>query len=870
MATLREFLNRWRDRIRRDALSAELEEELRHHRQMLERDAAHGANDRRLGNVTFYREEARAMWSLGPLDELLNDVRYALRAIRRTPGFSAVVTLTIALGIGATTAIYGVVDAVLIRPLPYPAPDALVRLVDVQKDRDLPVSYVEFRAWRAPFTGALSDIATWYGTGEVLQTADNAEQLLGARMTASLPAMLGVRPLYGRMFRTDEEAVGAPNVILLGESLWRRSFGGDTSIIGRTITLTGVTAVVIGIVPNTASAMMPTARDLATARPADFWGPLRLDDKNSPAGLHWLEVIGRVKPGQTLTQARERLVAVNARVQHDLGSSFDLHVLPLAPSVLGDVRTPLRLLLAAVAMLLIIACANVANLMLARTTTRGREFAVRAALGADRRRLLRLVAIESVVRATAGGALGVLIAYGLTRGGRAWYGAMIPRMASVSIDARVLVVALFISIAVGVGVGIVASLRGTRRDLVTGLRDGGRGVLGSLSRDRLRRTLIVGEIALSFVLLATAGLVARSFAKLVDTPKGFDASQLVVGFTWLPQARYPDSAAVKRFYDGVTADVSATLGGAPVTLASDVPTTGGTFGTVTVTRTTPGDTAIRFVAKRIVGANYFRVIGARIVQGRDFGATELHGSGAVIVNEAFAKKVFPNEPALGRQLAFAWGVPGYSTIVGVVADVREERLEDAVTPAAYITSDQRPNSTMNIVARTPVALATAGSAIRDALRRADPRVPLVRVQTMPEIVSSGVRPRRLTMGVLAAFAIAAVLLAAVGLYGVISYSVAQRAQELGVRAALGARGPDLMWLVLRQAGLFAVVGVSIGGAATFATRKLIATQLYGIGPNDPMTLAIAAAGLGLVALIASAVPTVRAARADPLNVLKSE
>lgn len=554
----RELLNRIRDRLARDRLGRELDEELRFHRAMIERDArAAGAPEddvaravaTRLGNTTYYRDEARDMWSLGSLDELLQDLRYAARAVRATPAFSLVITLTLALGIGATTAIFTVVDTVLLRPLPYADPSSLVALIDVQDDgQRAPASYREYMDWRARAGDVFSDVAADFGSGDVLQTSDGAEQLIGSRVSANLPRLLGVHPLLGRAFRADEERVGAPCVVMLSEPLWRKHFSADPSIVGRPITLSGGPCTVIGVFASTSNTLVPSPFTWSHHRLPDIWRPLLLDDKSSPPGLHWLDVIGRLRPGVDVARARTRLAAVSAAIQHDRATRHSLAIEPLADHLFGGYRAPLRLLLGAVVVLLLIACVNTANLLLSRTATRRREFAVRSALGAGRSRLLRLVIVESVVRATVGGIIGVALAYALVRGLRAWLTASVPRMADASIDGRVLAVAVIVTLACALAFGLLPARRAGSGDSAEDLRDGARGSAG-LARDRARRALMVAEVALSFVLLATAGLLARSVINLLHVPAGFDTHDLMAGFTWVPSSRYPDSLAQKRFYD---------------------------------------------------------------------------------------------------------------------------------------------------------------------------------------------------------------------------------------------------------------------------------------------------------------------------------
>ncbi|HEX4683379.1 MAG TPA: ABC transporter permease [Gemmatimonadaceae bacterium] len=866
--TLRELVNRLRDRVFRERLSRELEEELRFHRAMLERDEGNAC---RLGNTTYYREETRAMWSLGNIDDWMQDVRYAFRALRATPAFALVVTLTLALGIGATTAIYTVVDTVLLRPLPYPEPDRLVAMSDVQEGgRETPAGFDEYLEWRKRSGAALSDVGVAFGSGDVLQTSDGAEQLMGTRMSANMPALLGVRIVLGRTFNESEVATTAPAVVMLSEVLWRSHFGGDPSIVGRTVSLSGTPNIVVGVFASGPNTLVPSAFHWSHRRLPDFVAPLRLDEKSSPPGMHWLNVIGKLGPGVTIGQARTRLASMTAAIRQDRHTTHGLAIEPLAESLFGSYRAPLTVLLAGVAVLLLIACVNTANLLLARTATRRREFAVRAALGAGRRRLLRLLLVESVLRAVVGGASGIALAYALVRVLRAWLAASVARMADATIDARVLGVAVAVTVASGLLFGLLPALRAGRGDAADDLRDGARGVTGGAIHERSRRALMVAEVALSFMLLATAGMLARSVVNLLRVPKGFDAEHLVAGFTWLPPSRYRDSVAQKQFFDRLTSELGGTYGSANITLASDLPITGSTDGGVGVEGREYTHDDMPNAEKRIVGPNYFQMLGARLVSGRSFEAgDDLGQPPVVVINESLASLLFPKQNAVGRRVSFGWGIAGYQTVAGVVADLHETALDQPTRPAIYISYRQRPSSSMRFLVRTTAPQTAVVTAFRDVLRRIDPTIPLVETRTMDDVVRGSMQQQRLTTTMLGAFAVAALLLAAIGLYGVIGYSVAQRTQELGVRAALGALPRDLMRFVLGQTATFTLAGIALGIAGAVASRRLIAAQLFGIGPTDVVTLALAGIVLAVVAVLASLVPMRRAARADPLEALRA-
>jgi len=800
------------------------------------------------------------------------DLQHATRAIRRTPALSVVVTLALALGIGATTALFGVVDALFLRPLPYVSPSGLVRVFDVQGDvHQLPASFPEYGDWRQRTSAVFSDVGAFLGQGEVLSGSGDAEQLLGAMVTPNLPAMLGLKPLLGRSFRADEQGDGQTHVVVLSEGLWRDRFASDRSIIGRTITLTGEPFTVIGVFAAGPQTILPSPWYFARGKGAAFWRPLNLTTQNSPRGLHRMDVVARLRPGITELAASASLGAVAAAIRQSGLTKHGIEVAPLATTLVGDLRTPVALLLGAVGLLLLIACANVTNLLLARATSRRREFAVRAALGAGRSRLISLGLVEGVLRGVVGGAAGVGVAYALAAVARRTLGGSIPRMSELAIDAPVLGAAILISVAVGVLVGALPALRTARVDLVNDLRDGARGIGTGFSGDRFRRRLMVGEIALSFVLVTTGALLAHSFRNLLSVPVGFDPTHLVSARTWLPSVRYRDSLSQITFNARLTDALASEFGRGAVTLTSALPIEGGTSGSVDIPGRQSANADMPMVEKRVVGNEYFDVMRTKLVAGRPFTGSDVLGAPAVaVVNEAFAKRWFPNETAVGRQLVFGWGTDATQTIIGVVAGVREGPLDRGSMPAVYVSASQVPNSFMNAVVRTSRGPNDVGRVYRSVLKRLDPAVPAMDVRSISDVIGSSVRQRQLLTMVLGSFAASALLLAAIGLYGVVSYSVAQRTQEFGIRAAIGAQWSDLVGLVLRQTASLVGLGTVVGIGLSVAVRRLIDTQLFGVSGVEPAEFLFTAALLAVVGLIASAVPTVRAARADPLEALRAE
>jgi putative ABC transport system permease protein len=797
---------------------------------------------------------------------MLQDFRYALRTIRQAPGFAVVVTLTVAVGVGATTAMFSVVDAVVLRPLPYPAQASLVKLFDTQSGRDVAaLSFPEFIDWRDRGSDVFESIGAYGARGEVLSGAGESEQLLGVQASLEVPGLLGLRPIMGRGLVETDEQPGGPHVVVLAEHLWRSHFGGDPAIVGRRVTLTGVSYQVIGVFPSTASAILPSPYYMARGKPADFWEPLQRDPKTAPRSVHQLDSIARLRSSVTLARAIGRVDAIGDTIKKDRPTTHGLHVRPLATVLVGDLAAPLALLLTAVALLLLIACANVANLLLARSASRRREFAVRTALGADRRQLVSLVMVESVARAAIGGFMGIGLAYAIVSVARTMLVGTIPRVATAAIDGRVLAVACGLSLVSGLCFGVTPALRASEHDVIGDLR-GARGSTEHESRDAVRRTLMVGEIAVSFVLLVAAVLLTESYLRLVSVPKGFNPDDLITARVWLPSTRYAADATQSEFFDRLTEHLAGNFGPRAVTLASDLPIDGGTYGGVGLTNSRFPDGAAH-VEKRIVSSNYFDVVEARLVRGRFFQPSDVpHSQQVVVVNETFARAWLEGDP-IGQNVAFSWGIKGTQTVVGVVADIREGGLDEQPKAAIYISRAQRPHSDMHIIVRTSRATSEVLRVIRASVADIDAALPVIDIRSARDIVAANARRQQLTGGVIAAFAVSALVVAAIGLYGLISYSVAQRRHELGVRAAIGAQPCDLIRLVLGQSLRVTVIGIAWGAAAALAVSRVLSAQLFGVGGRDPRVYAAIALLILVVALLASALPTLRATRANPLDAL---
>ncbi|HET7584949.1 MAG TPA: ABC transporter permease [Gemmatimonadaceae bacterium] len=863
--------------------AADLDDELTFHIEMLVQElvdagmstsAARAEAERRFGAVRPVREacltidqrRARRDARTDSMHALAQDVRYALRSIRMTPGFSGVVVLTLALGIGAATAMFSVVDRVLLRSLPYPASEQLVALS--QSGSDFYHSYSNYLDWKERSQGLFSNIVAWQSTNYGISGDGQPEVLWGDRVSASAAKMLGVTPLLGRTFHPEEELVSSERVVMISERLWKRRFGGDPHVIGRALTMSGFPFTIVGVLPSSARVRLPT--DLAYDRQPDFWMPLRLTEESAPRSLHFLGIMARVAPGLTPAQMRSGLQAMSAALARDGVDTVTIDAAPLSTRVAGNTGRPLGILLGAVGMLLLIACANVANLLLARAAVRERELGIRVALGAGRTRIFGQLLAESVVRALFGGAAGVALAYASIWAAHRWLDVTLPRFHEVQVDARVLGFAVALSVAAGILFGIAPALRAMRARPGDVLREGGRGLHGSVHKDRVRRALIVAEVSFSFVLLVGAGLLLRTLDRLLAVDRGFDPTHVLTAQIALSGRRYPDSTAIRGFYQRFLTEVRSIPGVASAGFTSELPGPG-TSGGIEIDGESFPPNQRPNVEKRIVSEGYFETLEARLVAGRFFTASDAPGmTPVVIVNRTFVERWLKDRNPIGQRVDFLWDTQGLQTIAGVVDDIHETTSDGPPRPAMYIVAEQHPVPWMTLVVRSDADESSLVTAIRARLKAIDPELPLADVRTLSDIVGASVASQRLSASILTTFAMLALALAAVGLYGVISYSVAQRAQELGIRAALGAGRGRLLRLVLRQGAGLLISGLVVGIVGALAAGRLLASQLFGVGASDPATFVTVALVLSGVALLATAIPAMRATHVDPAVTLRTD
>jgi putative ABC transport system permease protein len=784
----------------------------------------------------------------------MRDITYATRSFLRTPGFTTVAVLTLALGIGATTAIFSVVDAVLLEPLPYPQADRLVvARMSLPDYRDVQ------RAARS-FEGT----AVWASNLYNLRTGGDTQQILGGVVSRELLPLLGVAPVLGRTFAPDDER---GRTVVIGYGLWQSRFGGDPSVLGRGIELSGNSYTIIGVAP--AWFRYPGAEfQLWTAMSSIETSAAQAKNR----ALRIFRVVGRLNPGVTIAQAQGEMDTIGgqlAKTHPATNANVTITVEPLYEHLVGEARPALMILLATVGLLLLIACANVANLMLARTTSREREMAIRSALGAGRRRILRQLATESLVLAAAGGGIGLLLAMWGVDGLPAALEARVPRADSIEVDATVLAFATGATLLTGIFFGLAPAWQGSTSS--ASLKDGGRGVAGTSRGRRVRRVIVVAEIALAVVVVVGAGLLVRSFVMLTTRDPGFVAKDLY-SFT-VQLVSHPDQAsraqAAAALMDRMAQLHGVEMAGAATGLAAVTPQRG-TRIEIEGRALSPDEAGVLFIATT---PGYFRTMSTPVLRGREIEAIDRPGAQPVaVINRRMAIVLFGADDPIGRRLRIINPeyAPDWRTIVGVVGDVTYQGLDAEVPPTLYTPYAQTPFLWLYVMLRTNGAAPNLASAVRSAVPAVDPRLNASNVKPMTETVAGTVAEPRFNMWLVASFAVLALALAAIGLYGVIAYSVVQRTHEIGVRMALGAVTADVMRLVLGEGLVLAAAGVAIGLAGSAMLTRLMANQLVGITPRDPLTFTGSGLLLLGVALFASYVPARRSSRVDPVVALRAE
>jgi putative ABC transport system permease protein len=812
---------------------------------------------------------------------IIKELRYAARALLKHPGFSLIAITTLALGIGANTAIFSVVNATLLRPLPFRDPERVVMVWGflpklAQTTDKLPNSSANFINLRDQ-NKSFENLAAFRSWSWQLTGGAEPELLRGARVSADFFQAVGAGPILGRVFTPEEDMPNRAPVAIISHALWQRQFGGDRNVVGKTIMLTGQSAMVLGVMPEGfqfpgGANMIP---GLQFALQNDVWMPLALTDwERQQHGNLNLAVIGRLKPGVSPAEGENELRALQQSLP--LGKiGYTLNVLPLHQQMVGTIRKPLLVLLATVAFVLLIACANIANLLLARATSRQKEIAIRAALGAARLRIIRQLLTESLLLSLVGGAVGLLLAV--------WGNLLlvsliprdVPRINDVSVDARILLFTLLMSVVTGLVFGLVPALQASRFDLNHSLKDGARGTTGGLGQNRLRSLLVVSEVAMAVVLLIGAGLLMKSFGRLLDVKPGFNPDNVLtmeVQLPNLPPSRYQSDEAQTAFFQQLLDRIRALPGVENAGGVLSLPLSGAFESTdVILEAEASSTTAQRPNADyTIVTPNYFSALQIPLLQGRQFTVQDRRDApGVIIINDKLAERCWPGENPIGKRLRIGYE-KDQREVIGVVGSIKQTTLDAEARPAMYLPHLQSSTSGLTVLVRTtgePLALAAA---VRNEVRAIDKDVPVTHVQTMERVLGASVAQPRFSMLLVGLFAALALVLSAVGIYGVMAYSVSRRAHEIGVRMALGAGANQVLKLVLKDGMLLALAGIALGLLGAFALTRLMASLLFGISAKDPFTFASVAMLLAAVAFVACYIPARRATKVDPLTALRSE
>jgi predicted permease len=876
----------WRKR------DAELDEEVRRHLEMAVRERvergeseedASGAVLREFGGVELVKETTREAWGWQWLEEFFADMRYGLRMLAKNAGFTAVAVLTLTLGIGANTALFSVVNGVLLNPLPYPHPDELMWLAESKPNFATgSISFPNFLDWQKNNHSFVA-MGVSRGFPFSLTGMGDAEQVRGVFLSSDFFTVLGVQPAMGRMFRAGEDQIGAAPIAIISDGLWKRKFGGAPEAVGKSLALDGKEYTIVGVVPANFNLALGGFHGVEVFVPLGQWSNPLLPRREAGLGIHG---IGRLKTGVTIEQARADMLNVTqnlAAAYPDTDKGIGAAILPLKKAIVGDLRTFLLVLLAAVGFVLLIACVNVANLTLARSATRAREFAIRAALGASRKRILRQLLTESVLLALAGGGLGLVLAAFGVKAALELLPMPIPRSSEVGMDWHVLVFTLAISLGCGILFGLAPALKSTRNNLQNVLKEGGR---GSSSRSRAQSVFVVAEVAMALVLLVAAGLMIRSLAVLWRVNPGFDPHNVLTFGVAMPPSLNTSGpagirAALRRMNDelsavpGVTAS-SLSWGAMP--LQSDDENLFWIEGQPKPATENEMNWALSYVVQE----NYLEVMRIPLQRGRFISGQDSETAPhVVVIDDVLARQYFPGKDPIGQHIMLQNG-GGRSEIVGIVSHVKQWGLDtddtESLRAQLYVPYMQLPDEAMNpaswsgtgALVRFDEKVPVSSEAIRAALKRLSGEHVMFGDETMDEVIAESLGTKRISMILLGTFAGLAVLLASIGIYGVISYLVGQRTQEVGVRVALGAGSTDVLRLILGAGMRMAVVGVGIGLVAAFGVTRLMAGMLYGVSATDPVTFAAVAVGLLAVAGAACYLPARRAMKVDPMVALRYE
>jgi predicted permease len=880
----------WRNLFHKDQREQELTEEMDAYLEMLiESNLKDGLNPieaRRealieIGGIEQVKEQVREVRMGYLLETIWQDLCYGARMLLKQPGFTSVAVLTLALGIGANTAIFSVVNATLLRSLPYKNPDQIVMAWGTNpggfgwrgKTGFSAPGFLDYQQQNQVF----ERMATFNGADFTLTDDDDPENIRGGLVTAEFFDVLAVQPILGRAFLPEDAQTGRNHVTMLTYNFWQRRFGSDPKLIGETIRLDATPYTIIGVLPKDFDFSIP---DYFQSR--DLWLPNVLPRDNAERGHKYLSVIARLKPGVTLRRAEQDMSAITERLTREYPgqmTGFGVKLTPLHEQIVGDLRPVLLLLFGAVGFVLLIACANVANLQLARASTRQKEIAIRTALGASRVRLLQQLLTESLLLALIGGLLGLLLAAWGIRLLTGLGVAGIPQGTVVTVDSTVLAYSLVLSFITGILFGLAPAFQRTPKRLSESLKEGGRNSAASISGLRLRRLLTVSEVALSLILLIGAGLLIRSFVELLQVKPGFDTKNILTARIKLPKYSYPEATKQAVFYTQIMERIKALPGVTAVGATDELPPTMGTHSnTFSIEGRAPIDQSNQGLAvqERLVTPDYFRAMGIPLITGRLFSDTDDEAATPVaLINQTFASLFFPNENPIGQQIKFG-SANSWITIDGIVGDVRGFGLDKQPKSEIYLSYQQQKFLPYNPLPQMYLVVRTAGdpngivATVLGSVRELDKDLPFPQAQTMEAVLAASISERRSNMLLLGVFAVVALILTSVGVYGVISYSVAQRTQEIGIRIALGAQSHDVITLVVRNGMGLVLLGTAIGLAGAFALTRLMSSLLFGVSATDPSTFILIVLLLITITLLACYLPARQATKVDPMIALRHE
>jgi putative ABC transport system permease protein len=882
------LMARLRALFRRESVLRDIEEELRVHVEMetetnikrgMAPDEARAAALKSFGALGRNTERGYDIRGGGWLETLWQDIRFGLRMMLKNPGFTMIAILTLALGIGANTAIFSVVSAVLLREMPYQNPDQLVQLWEHKRGSNtLNVSYPNFADWRDE-SKLFEEMAAYRYTGIALTTGEYPEPVMGVLASGSLFSLLGVKPMLGRAFTQEDDTPDFGNpIVVLSHDLWQRRFGSDANIVGKTIIMYSHTHTVIGVMPPGFEFPQQYQRGGTLLPKVDAWMPLRIDPKSREGrGVRHLMVIGCLKPGVTLEQAQAELNVIARRLEQDHPSTnkdAGVKLIDLGKQVVGDVRPPLLALFGAVGFVLLIACANVANMLLARSITRQKELAIRVALGSSSKRIFQHLFTESMILSLGGGLLGLALA---TAGVKLLIALSTdPRIAQTKVDGRTLIFTMLVAIITGVIFGVAPTLQASNPDLNNLIKENSRTASGGRGHHRLRNLLVVVEVALAFVLLVGAGVMIKNFLHLQNVNPGFRTENLLTAGVSIIDYNEPER--ISGFYQELLDRLQAFPGVLSVGAVNRLPLSGSnftnSFGIDGVPRA-PGE--IRIADYRAVSSDYFQTMGIPILQGREFTKQDQKDAPPVaVINNAMARKYFPNLNPIGQRLFIdagfdkaVYGKTILREIVGVVGDVRHTGLDTEARPEMYVPFQQNPQGVM-IVMHTAQEPSVIISALRNAIKAIDPNQLAADIKTMDDLRSESIGQRKYTLFLLSVFAIMALTLSFLGVYSLIAYSVTQRTHEIGIRMALGAKPSYIIRMILRQGLKLVMIGMALGIGVVIALNRMVISLLYGVTVSDPATILICTLILVIAGVMACLIPAAKASRLDPVSTLKEE